>query len=91
MENQNSKSPFSWIALIGVIVVVLAIAAGFLYLRETLPAPASIEDERVVEGLDTQSDSTDPSSIEADLDAQSPDSFEAELDESFNELDATLQ
>lgn len=91
MENKNTQNPFSWLALIGVIVVALAIAAGFLYLGETLPPPAPVEDERAVEGLETQSDSTEPSAIEADLEAQSPDSFDAELDESFNELDASLQ
>lgn len=78
----------SWVALGGLIVVLLAVAGGVYYLSTTVPSTESIEAQ--VEGLEAQSDSTEPEAIEADLAAQSPEQFEKDFDAAFEELDASL-
>lgn len=78
----------SWVALGGLIVVLLAVAGGAYYLSSTMPSTEGIEAQ--VEALDTQSDSTEPEAIEADIAAQSPDEFEEDFDAAFAELDASL-
>lgn len=76
----------SWITL-GVAVVVMAlVAVGIFYLRDAFPA----NEDSVVETLETQSDSTEPTVIEEDLSAQSPDEFDQEIDAAFAELEASL-
>lgn len=77
----------SWVALGGLIVVLLAVAGGAYYLSSTMPSEGI---EAQVEALDTQSDSTEPEAIEADIAAQSPDEFEEDFDAAFAELDASL-
>lgn len=78
----------SWIALGGLIVVLLAVAGGAYYLSSTMPFTGSVEAQ--VEALETQSDSTEPEAIEADITAQSPAEFEEDFDAAFAELDASL-
>jgi len=90
---QGSAAPeqkTSWAALAGLVVVVFALAAGAYYLQEILPEPA-VTDAQMVQNIETQSDSTEPEAIEADLEAQSPDEFDQEFDEAFAELDASLE
>lgn len=78
----------SWVALGGLIVVLLAVAAGAYYLSSTMPSTESIEAQ--VEALETQSESTEPEAIEADIAAESPEEFEEDFDAAFAELDASL-
>lgn len=78
----------SWVALGGLIVVLLAVAGGAYYLSSTIPSTESVEAQ--VEALETQSDSTEPEAIEADIAAQSPEEFEEDFDAAFAELDASL-
>ena len=78
----------SWVALGGLIVVLLAVAGGAYYLSSTIPSTESIEAQ--VAALETQSESTEPEAIEADIAAQNPDEFEEDFDAAFAELDASL-
>lgn len=78
----------SWLALGGLIVVLLAVAGGAYYLTSTMPSTESVEAQ--VEALETQSESTEPEAIEADIAAESPDEFEEDFDAAFAELDASL-
>lgn len=77
----------SYGALLGLVVVVLAIAAGAMYFLTT-----RVNDLATMsaEGLTEQSDSTDAAAIEADLSAESPDDFEKDLDAAMAELDASF-
>lgn len=72
-----------------VLIVALIVAGAFYTWQTRTSVPAN--EEAVVESLETQDDSTDPSSIEADLEAQSSDDFDAELDKAFTELDASFE
>lgn len=78
----------SWVALGGLVIVLLVVAGGAYYLSSTMPTTESIEAQ--VEALESQSDSTEPEAIEADLAAQSPEEFEEDFDAAFAELDASL-
>lgn len=78
----------SWLALGGLVVILLAVAGSAYYLSNTGSSAESTEAQ--VEALETQSDSTEPEAIEADLAAQSPDEFDEDFDAAFAELDASL-
>ncbi|MBU1292631.1 hypothetical protein KJ819_01040 [Patescibacteria group bacterium] len=76
----------SWITLGIAVLVMLLVAIGIFYLRDTFPA----NEDSVVEALSTQSDSTEQAAIEGDLEAQSPEQFDQEIDAAFAELEASL-
>ncbi|MCI0597516.1 hypothetical protein L0Y34_00345 [Candidatus Parcubacteria bacterium] len=81
----------SYGALIGMLVVVAAVVlAAWYFLGQRTSLWPSSEDAGLTE-LETQSTSTDPAVIEADLMAESPDEFDDELDEAFAELDASFE
>lgn len=79
----------SWVALGGLVIVLLAVVAGGLYLKGMIPGTEN--EAETVRAIETQSDSTAPEEIEADLSAQSPDEFDQEFDAAFAELDASLE
>ncbi len=78
----------SWPALAGLVVLLLGVSAGAYFLSSTTPVPES-EIARI-ESLETQSESTEPEAIEADIAAESPEEFEEDFDAAFAELDASL-
>ncbi len=79
----------SWVALGGLVIVLLAVVAGGLYLKGMIPGTEN--EAETVRAIETQGDSTAPEEIEADLSAQSPDEFDQEFDAAFAELDASLE
>ncbi len=72
-----------------VLIVALIVAGAFYTWQNRMSAPTN--EQAIVESFETQDDSTEPSSIEADLEAQSSDEFDAELDKAFTELDASFE
>ncbi|MBU2103752.1 hypothetical protein KJ848_02425 [Patescibacteria group bacterium] len=76
----------SWITLGIALVVMILVAVGIFYLKDSFPT----NEDSVIEALETQNDSTEPAVIEEDLTAQSPDEFDQEIDAAFAELDASL-
>ncbi|MBU2220944.1 hypothetical protein KKD81_03365 [Patescibacteria group bacterium] len=76
----------SWITLGIALVVMILVAVGIFYLKDSFPT----NEVSVIETLETQNDSTEPAVIEEDLTAQSPDEFDQEIDAAFAELDASL-
>jgi len=87
-QKPPATSQTSWVALGVLLLVVLAVGAGAFYLKGMLPATE--QDADTVQALETQSDSTAPEEIEADLSAESPDEFDQEFDAAFAELEASL-
>lgn len=80
------KTP--WVALGTLLVVLVTLSGGAYYFSQDSLSPEDTEER--IEALDTQSDSTEPEVIEADLAAESPDRFEQDFDAAFAELDASL-
>lgn len=81
----------SYGALIGLVIVVVAIALAALYfLKERVDESVYTQDSRA-ESLAEQGTSTDPQDIQADLEAESPEEFDEELDKAFVELDAAFE
>ncbi len=83
------KAPPSYGGLFAIIIILVAIVIGALYFwgeriakQPTPPNP--------VESLETQSNSSEPADIQADLEAESPDSFGADMDAAFTEIEAAL-
>lgn len=83
------KTPTSWGAVIGVLLVLALIIVGAFYFWGKRVSETAANTE-ALEALQTQSDSTETEAIQADLEAQTPDEFDAELDEAFAELEASL-
>jgi hypothetical protein len=86
------KAPLG--GVIAIIVVLVLIVVGALYAwgeRIAENGAQSPEEEQVIDELQTQSNSTDPDAIEADLTAQSSEEFDAELDEAFAEMDTAFE
>lgn len=83
----------SYGALIGIIIVTLAIASGAYYLftaRVNELVQITEDQQAAIAALDAQSNSTEPEAIQEDLNAQSPDEFDQELDQAFAQLDASF-
>jgi uncharacterized protein HemX len=85
------KAKTSYSALLGLIVITVAILGAAYYLFSTRLAETSLMQDAAVESLDTQSDSTEPGAIESDLAAESPDDFDKEMDEAFAEFEASFE
>lgn len=86
---QAPKAPPSYGGLFAIIIILVAIVIGALYFwgERIAKQPANPDP---VESLETQSDSTEPAAIQADLEAQSPDSFGADMDAAFGQMDAAF-
>lgn len=89
---ETPKPAPSYGGVLAIVLVLALIVVGAFYIwgeriSETGLTP---EEQEYVESLETQNDSTDPSSIEGDLEAQSNEDFERELDEAYAELDASF-
>lgn len=83
-------SQTSYGALIGLIVVVAAIAGGAYYLftdRVNELIEITESQQAAIAAFDAQSRSTEPEAIEADLAAKSPDEFDAEMERAFAALE----
>ncbi len=76
-------------ALIGLIIILLAIVAGAWYLWDQRTGDGP--EDGAVEALSAQGTSTDAAAIESDLSAQSPDEFDTDMDAAFGELDAAFE
>ncbi len=86
------KPKTSYGALLGLVVIVAAIALGALYfLNERVSENAVLEQNAALEAIDAQGTSTDAAAIEEDLDAQTPADFDAEIDAAFGDLDAEFE
>ena len=96
MEQTQPVSPTpapktSYSTLIGLVVVVVAIALAALYFLNERVAKDPLVGDAEVEALTAQGTSTDEAMIEEDLDAQSPDDFDQDLDSAFVELEAAFE
>ncbi len=89
-----SPKKSSWGGILAIIVILILIVVGAFYAwgeRIAKDGDLSPEEEQILEDLENQGSSTDPSSIEADLQAQSSEKFDENFDEAFNELDASFE
>lgn len=104
MEHQQTTTPetssppppkkpqTSYGVLLGLVIIVAAIAGGALYfLNERVLENAALKQNALIETLDAQGTSTEPSAIETDLSAQTPEDFDAEIDAAFGEIDTALK
>lgn len=83
----------SYGALVGVLIITVAIATGAYYLfnaRVDELVAITEQQQAAITALDMQSNSTEPEAIEEDLAAESPDDFDQELDEAFAQLEASF-
>lgn len=83
----------SYGALVGVLIITVAVATGAYYLfnaRVDELVAITEQQQAAIAMLDAQSNSTEPEAIEADLAAETPETFDAELDEAFAQLEASF-
>ncbi len=90
MEPVTPNRKPSYGGIVAILIILLGVVIGAFYFWGECIAeePAHVEEQ--LNALESQSTSTDPSAIQADLEAQSPDEFEEDLDNAFNELNASL-
>jgi uncharacterized protein HemX len=83
----------SYGALFGIFVIAVAVAAGaYYFFNQRVDELVQITEDQqaAIAALDTQSESTEPEAIEADLAAESPDEFDAEMESAFASLEAAF-
>ncbi len=89
-SREAPKQKGSMGGLLAIILILIIIVVGALYFWGQRIAESPKTPEDVVSDLETQSSSTDPSAIEADLNAETPEQFNADVDAAFDELDASF-
>lgn len=83
----------SYGALLGILVITIAIAGGAYYLfnaRVDELVAITEQQQAAIAALDVQSSSTEPEAIEEDLAAESPEEFDEDLDAAFASLEAAF-
>ena len=76
-----------------VLILVLIIIGAFYAWGERIAEQDNLspEEQQILNDLENQGNSTDPSAIEADLNAETSEEFNAELDQAFTEMDAAFE
>lgn len=77
--------------MLAIVLILIIIVVGALYFWGQRIAESPNTGKDAVGELETQSSSTEPSAIEADLEAETPEEFNADIDSAFDELDASFE
>ena len=90
-EASPVKSKPSYGGLLAILIILIAIVVGALYFWGERIAQEPQTPEKSLEALEGQSDSNEPSAIQADLEAETPEKFDTNFDDAFTELDAAFE